>query len=109
MKTRLVIAVIRPDTLHHCLVVDDALDVGEAAGGRHHDVLPDLRVDSRVVFPNLPGVINLRVSPISKNVGHQRTHHLHSLDPAALESGLGPVPGQANCALRVVWVIEAEV
>ena len=59
MKTRLVIAVVRPDTLHHCLVVDDALGVGEAAGGRHHDVLPDLRVDPRVVFPNLPGVINL--------------------------------------------------
>ena len=53
------IAVVRPDVVHHCLVVDDALGVGEAAGGRHHDVLPDLRVDPRVVFPNLPGVINL--------------------------------------------------
>ena len=109
MKTRLVIAVIRPHTFHHCLVIDDALDVCEAAGGRHHDVLPDLRVDSRVVFPNLPGVINLRMSPISKNVGNQRTPHLHSLDPAALESGLGPVPSKAHRALRVVWVIEAEI
>ena len=54
------IAVVRPDSLHHCLVVDDAGDVSEAAGGRHQDLLPDLGVHPRVVFPDLPGVINLK-------------------------------------------------
>ena len=59
MKTYLMIAVVRPDALHHRLVVDDAGGVGEAAGGGHQDLLPDLRVHPRVVFPDLPGVINL--------------------------------------------------
>ena len=60
MATRLVIAVVRPDAVHHCLVVDDAGDVSEAAGGRHQDLLPDLGVHPRVVFPDLPRVINLK-------------------------------------------------
>ena len=54
------IAVVGPDPVHHCLVVDDAGGVGEAAGGGHQDILPDLGVHPRVVFPDLPGVINLK-------------------------------------------------
>ena len=53
------IAVVRPDVLHHRLVVDDTGGVSEAAGGGNQDLLPDLRVHPRVVFPDLPGVINL--------------------------------------------------
>ena len=67
------IAVIGPDVPHHGLVVEDTGGVGDAAGGGHQD-LPHLRVHSCVVFPDLPGVINL-----------------DCLDTAALEGGLGPV------------------
>ena len=42
-----------------------------------------------------------------KETGEHR--HLHSLNPAALEGGLGPVPGQAHPGARVVRVIEPEV
>ena len=42
-----------------------------------------------------------------KEIGELK--HLHSLDPAALEGRLGPVPGQTHPAPRVLRVIEPEV
>lgn len=36
-------------------------------------------------------------------------HNLDCLDPAALESGLGPVPGETHATLRAVRIIEPEV
>ena len=70
------IAVLSPDITGDQRGVWAALQPRPAAGLGHPQPRPRARVESDIVLPDLPGL-----------------RHLDSLDAAALEPGLSPVPG----------------